>query len=79
MARWFTQYELFGFPVELAEVGDCELRVCFVGGEWQWLIRCEGQDVAEGAARTCLGAKQQAENAARRLQARFLQVVAKAA
>jgi hypothetical protein len=75
MARWFTQYELFGFPVELTEVGDCELRVCFVGGEWQWLVREGDRDIAEGAARGCAAAKQQAESVA----GRFLQVVARAA
>jgi len=75
LAYWFTQFDLFGFPVELAEVGGCELRVCFVGGEWQWLVRRDDCDVAEGTARGCLAAKQQAEAFAGRL----LQVVSRAA
>jgi hypothetical protein len=57
-----------GLPVELAAVGDCELRVCFVGGERQWLIRRDGQDVAEGSARGCVAATQQAESVAMRFQ-----------
>jgi hypothetical protein len=28
----------------------CELSALHVGGEWQWLVRQEGRDVAEGAA-----------------------------
>jgi hypothetical protein len=72
MAQWFTQYDLFHFPVELAELGGCDLRVCFVGGEWQWLVQREGRDLAEGAARASAAAKQQAEAVAQR----FLDVVA---
>jgi hypothetical protein len=36
------------------------------GGEWQWLVRHAGCDVAEGAARASNAAKQQAEPMARR-------------
>jgi hypothetical protein len=39
----------------------------FVAGEWQWLVRRRGGDVAEGAARGCRAAKQQAEAAAQRV------------
>ena len=60
-------------------LGGCDLSVAFIGGEWLWLIRREGRDVAEGAARASLAAKQQAEAVALRLQARFLDVVSRAA
>jgi hypothetical protein len=46
--------------------GGCDLSVLHVGGEWQWLVRRNGRDVAEGSARACLAAKQQAEAAALR-------------
>jgi hypothetical protein len=67
LAYWFTQNDYHGFPVELAALGGFDLSVMFIGGEWQWLVRHEGRDVAEGAARACLAAKQQAEAVARRL------------
>jgi hypothetical protein len=75
MAQWFTQYDLFGFPIEQAVIGDCDLSVVFVGGEWQWPVRRDGCDLAEGQARACLAAKQQAEA----VTLRFLNVVARAA
>ena len=64
-----------GFPVERAALGGCDLSVVYVGGNWEWLVRRAGHDIAEGAARSCLGAKQQAEDAARS----FLDVVPRAA
>jgi hypothetical protein len=70
MAYWFTQYDLFGFPGELATLGDCDLSVMFVGGNWEWLVRHDGRDVAEGSPRCSAAAKQQAEDMARR----FLEV-----
>jgi hypothetical protein len=66
LAHWFTEKIVF-LPVECAELGGCELRVCFINGEWQWLVRHAGRDVDEGSARACLAAKQQAEDAALRL------------
>ena len=65
MAQWFTQHERGGFPVEKAAVGGCDLSALYVGGEWQWLVRQAGRDVAEGAARSAADAKGQAENLAR--------------
>jgi hypothetical protein len=66
-AHWFTEKEHDGFPVEKAALGAFDLSVLYVGGEWQWLVRREGRDVAEGAARGCLAARQQAEAVALRL------------
>jgi hypothetical protein len=60
-AYWFTHREAGGFPVERAVLGDCDLSVLHVGGEWQWLVRREGRDVAEGAARSADDALHQAE------------------
>jgi hypothetical protein len=77
-AHWFTQRE-HGFPVERAAIGFFWLSVVYVGGEWQWLVRYEGCDVAEGVARACLAAKQQAEATALRLECQFLDVVGKVA
>jgi hypothetical protein len=72
MAYRFTQYDLFGFPVEKAALGDCDLSVMFIGGNWEWLVRHDGRDIVEGSARCAAAAKQQAEDAARR----FLDVMA---
>ena len=58
-ACWFTHLESVGFPVERAALGTCDLSVVYVGGEWQWLVRQAGRDVAEGAARTFVDAQQQ--------------------
>ena len=49
------------FPVEKAALGDCDLSVVLVGGSWEWLVRRAGRDIAEGAARASLPARQQAE------------------
>ena len=75
VAHWFTHREHGGFPIEKAAFGGFDLSVVYVGGEWQWLVKRDGRDVAEGSARACLAARQQAEAVARR----FLDVVARAA
>ena len=75
MAHWSTQYDRSGFPVEQAKLCGSDLSVAFIGGEWQWLVRRDGRDFAEGAARCAAVAKDQAANAAWR----FLDVVARAA
>jgi hypothetical protein len=62
LAYWFTQHEEGGFPIERAALGSCDLSVLHVGGEWQWLVRQAGRDVAEGAARADLDARRQAED-----------------
>ena len=36
---WFTHWEHGFFPVERAVLGDCDLSVLYVDGEWQWLVR----------------------------------------
>jgi hypothetical protein len=74
MARWFTDYDRSGFPVEKATLGGCDLSVVYVGCEWQWLVRRDGRDVAEGSARGYQAARRQAETAA----LCFLDVVARA-
>ena len=50
-----------GFPVEKAALGDCDLSMLYVGGEWEWLVRQAGCDVAEGAARSAVDARRPAE------------------
>ena len=50
-----------------AAIGSCDLSVLHVGGEWQWLVRQAGRDVAEGAARAAVDAKKEAEKVARKL------------
>jgi hypothetical protein len=50
-AHWFTRREQGGFPVECAALGSCDLSVLRVGDQWQWLVRQEGRDVAEGKTR----------------------------
>jgi hypothetical protein len=65
MAYWFTHREHGGFPVEKAALGSCDLSVLHVGGEWEWLVRQDGRDLAEGAARSCIDAKRYAEHLAR--------------
>jgi hypothetical protein len=64
MAHWFTHKEHGGFPIERAAVGSCDLSVLHVGGEWQWLVRQAGRDVAEGSARAAADAQRQAESVA---------------
>jgi hypothetical protein len=53
---WFTQFEHGGFPIERAALGSCDLSMLHIDGEWQWLVRQAGRDVAEGAARTAVDA-----------------------
>ena len=60
MAHWFNQHDPSGFPVEKAAFGAYDLSVLFTGGEWQWLVRCDGRDVAGGAAVTGGGARRAA-------------------
>jgi hypothetical protein len=60
-AYWFTQHESGGFPIEKAALGSCDLSVLHVGGNWKWLVRLGGDDVAEGKARAESDAKRQAE------------------
>jgi hypothetical protein len=38
-----------------------------IAGEWQWLVRQGGRDVAEGAAQAAADAKQEAEAVALKL------------
>jgi hypothetical protein len=45
----------------------CDLSVLPIGGEWQWLVRQAGRDVAEGAARAAADAKREAEAVALKL------------
>jgi hypothetical protein len=61
IAQWFTQHEYGGFPIERAVFGSCDLSMLHIGGEWQWLVRQAGRDVAEGAARTFVDARRAAE------------------
>ena len=61
IAYWLTQQEHGGFPLERAALGSCDLSVLHIGGEWQWLVRQAGRDVAEGAARDQTDAQRQAE------------------
>ena len=64
MADWFTEYEPGSFPIDRVALGDCDLSVLRIGDEWQWLVRSDGRDVAEGAARADLEAREQAEASA---------------
>ena len=66
-AYWFTVREQGGFPVERAALGSCELSALHVGGEWQWLVRQDGRDVAEGSASSADDARQEAEAMALKL------------
>jgi hypothetical protein len=66
-AHWFTQREQSGFPVEKAALGSCDLSMLHVGGEWQWLVRQAGRDVAEGAVPAAVDARQDAERIALKL------------
>ena len=60
-AYWFTVHEQRGFPVERAALGSCDLSMLHIAGEWQWLVRQDGRDVAEGAASSSDDAKREAE------------------
>ena len=66
-AHWFTHREQGGFPVEKAALGPFDLSVLHVDGEWQWLVRGHGRDVAEGGARRLCDARREAEAVALRL------------
>lgn len=72
MSHWSIHRERDGFPVERATVGALDLCVVYVAGEWQWLVRYDGRDIAEGTARASLAARQQAEAVAHRLNAKAL-------
>jgi hypothetical protein len=61
MLNWHTEKTNNGFPIERATFGSFSLSVAYIAGEWQWLVQCDGVDVAEGAARAALAARQQAE------------------
>jgi hypothetical protein len=67
MAHWFTQHEQGGFPVERAVVGPCDLSVLRIGDQWQWLVRREGRDVAEGASPAASDARRETEAVALKL------------
>lgn len=67
IAHWFTQHEDGGFPIERAALGSCDLSMMHIAGEWQWLVRQAGRDMAEGAATAAGEARQQAEAAALKL------------
>jgi hypothetical protein len=69
MLDWSIHNERGGFPVEGPEIGAFRLLVLYAAGEWQWLVREDGRDVAEGAARAARAARQQAEAMALRLGA----------
>jgi hypothetical protein len=61
IAYWFTQREAGGFAIDRAALGACDLSVVHIGGEWHWLVQQAVRDVAEGAARSALDARHQAE------------------
>jgi hypothetical protein len=65
--HWITQREAGGFPVERAALGSCDLSVLRIGDQWQWLVRREGRDVAEGTAQAAADAKREAEAVALKL------------
>jgi hypothetical protein len=69
MLDWSIHNEHGGFLVEHAAIGGFRLLVLYATGEWQWLVRRDGHDVAEGAARAARAARQQAEAVALRLGA----------
>ena len=60
-ACWFTHIEQGGFPIERAALGDCDLSLIYVGGRWEWLVRQDGRDMAEGTALTADAARRDAE------------------
>jgi hypothetical protein len=59
MLDWSIEKECGGFPVERAAIGGFCLLVVYAGGEWQWLVRQDGRDIAEGGARAARAARQQ--------------------
>ena len=63
VAHWFTQLERGGFPIERV-LGAYDLSLLHVAGEWQWLVRRDGRDIA---ARDAVDAQRQAEAVALQL------------
>jgi hypothetical protein len=63
----FTSSEKNGFPVERAALGGCDLSIMDIAGEWQWLVRQDGRDVAEGASSSAQDAREEAEAVALKL------------
>ncbi len=65
-AYWFIVHlDSDGFPVKKAFLGGCELCVTYDGdGWWRWLVKSDGRNVSEGAARTCEDAQEAAERLA---------------
>ena len=61
MAHWFMEQGPGALPIERAALGAFDLSVLYVAGQWQWLVRRDGHDVAEGAARVARAARQHAE------------------
>jgi hypothetical protein len=66
-ACWFTVHEQGGFPVERAALGSCDLSMLHIAGEWQWLVRQDGRDMAEGASSIADDARREAEATALKL------------
>ena len=64
LIRWVVTEQLGAIPVERAALGSCDLSVIHIGGEWRWLVRLDGHDVAEGTALTAQDAREQAESIA---------------
>jgi hypothetical protein len=66
LAYWFAEHEAGGLPVERAALGAADLSAMNLGGgQWSWLVRRDGRDVAEGIAASLAEAQQAAEAAAR--------------
>jgi hypothetical protein len=65
---WFVRHELGGFRIEYAALSSFDLSVLCIGGEWTWLVRQDDRDIAEGAARTAVEARQAAEAVALKLR-----------
>jgi hypothetical protein len=65
--HWFTVREQGGFPVERAALGSCDLSMLHIAGEWQWLVRQDGRDMAEEAVPSADDARREAEAVALRL------------
>ena len=67
MAYWFAPRDHDELPAERAALGDCELAVMRIGGEWEWLVMREGREIAAGAAVRHDDARMQAEAAAQEI------------
>ena len=65
--HWFTVHEYGGLRVDSASLGSCDLSILHIAGEWLWLVRRDGRDMAEGAASSRDDARRDAEGAALRL------------